>query len=302
DSPVKRDHSRSASREMNMLAATRSPYNRPLPLNGKAKDDDRTISKVDMSSVQTEGDDSTTAAPRETSSTHRHSPTARTLGSSTTLVDRLSSSSTLSTLDTVGSARIDGQIVDKWDDASAGGEVETSPHDAPIYPRPVSRRKPGEVKRSTPRRVLSSIRQHARTVKSSIGSSFRGWGNAASNLLSVRRPAKVEANAAFNPYFDPWEGFVPPRGPSPDLTQPDDDLAPPNSNIQNVYINLDELVSSLFQTCEQTGVNYVLCPSSGSIAFMIAIVSLFPPNYVTITAFTSFQLLFVTLHNYSALL
>ncbi|KIO20094.1 hypothetical protein M407DRAFT_30259 [Tulasnella calospora MUT 4182] len=65
------------------------------------------------------------------------------------------------------------------------------------------------------------------------------WGNAASRLLSVRHPAKLEANKTSNRYFDPLEGFVPPRGPSPEPVGADDDLAPPQSNIWNIYVTLE---------------------------------------------------------------
>ncbi|KAG8900406.1 hypothetical protein FRC01_010150, partial [Tulasnella sp. 417] len=112
---------------------------------------------------------------------------------------------------------------------SAAGEAEPSSDAAPIQ-SPVRRFPEGLASRPN--------RQQARTFTSRITSLLRGWGNAASRLLTGRRTTSVERTGTFNPHFDPWEGFVPPRGPSPDTT-PGDDVAPPNSNIWDIYVKLD---------------------------------------------------------------
>ncbi|KAG8918479.1 hypothetical protein FRC01_001836 [Tulasnella sp. 417] len=112
---------------------------------------------------------------------------------------------------------------------SAVGEVEPSSDAAPIQ-------SPG--RRSSEAFASRPIRQQALTFTSRITSSLREWGNAASRLLAGRRTANVEGAGTSNAHLDPWEGFVPPRGPSPDPT-PDDDIEPPKSNIWNIYVKLD---------------------------------------------------------------
>ncbi|KAG8917879.1 hypothetical protein FRC01_002155 [Tulasnella sp. 417] len=112
---------------------------------------------------------------------------------------------------------------------SAAGEAEPSSDATPI-------RSP--VRRLSEALASRPIRRQARAFTSRITSSVRGWGNAASRLFTGRRTANDEGTGTFNQSFDPWEGFIPPRGPSPDPT-PDDDIAPPKSNIWNIYVKLD---------------------------------------------------------------
>ncbi|KAG8911640.1 hypothetical protein FRC01_005608 [Tulasnella sp. 417] len=108
----------------------------------------------------------------------------------------------------------------------AAGGAEPSSDAAPIQ---------SLVRRFSEAPASRPIRQQARAFTSRITSSLREWGNAASKLLTGRRTADAEGGGTFNPQFDPWEGFVPTRGPSPDLT-PDDDIGPPKSNIWNIYV------------------------------------------------------------------
>ncbi|KAG8914442.1 hypothetical protein FRC01_004076 [Tulasnella sp. 417] len=202
-----------------------------------------TVSEISARSVEQENRGLTTPARSETPSISCLASTAQVLGSSLTLVDRFSSTATLQTLVNTVSAATDVQIIHGQDDVSAVGKAKPTPTDVPISPIPVYGRRPRTVKRSTARRMLDSVRQQGRALKVSIASSLREWGNAAKSL-TVRRPAEVERNPGVNPYFDPWEGYVPSRGPSPDLVQTDDDVTPAQSSIWNVYINLDELVPS----------------------------------------------------------
>ncbi|KAG8925214.1 hypothetical protein FRC01_010485 [Tulasnella sp. 417] len=112
---------------------------------------------------------------------------------------------------------------------SAAGEAEPSSDAAPIQ---------SPVGRLSETLAPPPIRRQARAFTSRITSSLREWGNAASRLLTGRRTANGEGIGTSNASFDPWEGFVPPRGPSPDLT-PDDDNGAPKSNIWNIYVKLD---------------------------------------------------------------
>ncbi|KAG8914074.1 hypothetical protein FRC01_004238, partial [Tulasnella sp. 417] len=256
--PVPCDLPPVASQQSDMLAGTRSAENYFPPLDVEADEDVRYegrtsqrmawfppsnhyLSRMGMRSFERETDGLTRAVHTETPSTSSQAPTAQALGSYTTLVDGLSPTATLITLSTIGSGANEGQIVDIQDEMSAGGKAKPSPPDAPIYLTPVTRRRLRKVKKPAARPVPGSVRQQARTLKSSIVSSIRRWGNAASKVFIGQRPARVETNAAVNPYFDPWEGFVPSRGPSPDLTQTDDDATPAQSNIWNIYVNMDEL-------------------------------------------------------------
>ncbi|KAG8915019.1 hypothetical protein FRC01_003830, partial [Tulasnella sp. 417] len=122
-----------------------------------------------------------------------------------------------------------GESTNKGVTWSAAGEAEPLSDAAPIQ-SPVGRF--SEALASPP------IRRQARAFTSRITSSLREWGNAASRLLTGRRTTNVEGTATFNPSFDPWDGFVPPQGPSPDPI-PDDDIELPKSNIWNIYVKLD---------------------------------------------------------------
>ncbi|KAG8914072.1 hypothetical protein FRC01_004236 [Tulasnella sp. 417] len=257
ESPVNLNDPRFAPQQAKIPAATRLVENHSLPFNAQADEavDDEarswqpsvytprlnyTVSEASASSVEQENRGLITPARSETPSTPCLAPTAQALRSSATLVDQFSSTATL--VNTI-SAATDVQIIHGQDDVSAVSKAKPTPTDAPISQNPVYGRRPRTVKRSTARRMLDSVRQQGRALKVSIASSLREWGNAAKSL-TVRRPAEVERNPGFNPYFDPWEGYVPSRGPSPDLIQTDDDVTPAQSSIWNVYVNLDELVPS----------------------------------------------------------
>ncbi|KAG9025513.1 hypothetical protein FS837_004910 [Tulasnella sp. UAMH 9824] len=139
------------------------------------------------------------------------------------------------------SAGNDHQAADGEDDAthaSAADEAEPSLVDAPIIPTPLLTRKPIRVKRLVEVPTPHTARQQVRLLRSRVTSSLSQWGNAVSRF--VHRPAIPEGNGAINPYFDPWEGYVPPRGPSPDGIVPNDALETPKSSIWNIYVKLDE--------------------------------------------------------------
>ncbi|KAG8925813.1 hypothetical protein FRC01_009651 [Tulasnella sp. 417] len=139
---------------------------------------------------------------------------------------------------------------------SAAGEGEPSSIVAPSR-SPALLRKPRKVKAVSERLASAPVRQQARPFASRIASSLREWGNTASRFFTFRRSAKVEENGTLNPNFDPWEGFVPSAEPSPEYVQTfeslfsaqlttlcirnvaDDDPAPPESNIWNIYVKLD---------------------------------------------------------------
>ncbi|KAG9031094.1 hypothetical protein FS837_003099 [Tulasnella sp. UAMH 9824] len=169
----------------------------------------------------------------------RPMPTAETFGSSGTLVDGSFDPVEFDVFNTFGYPANNGRIRDGEEGVSAGAKVEPLPFDAPTSPTRVTHRKPRMVKGFAGGLVPHGVRQHARAVKSTITSSLRGWGKAASRLLSARRPSQAEGNRMTSPYFDPWEGYVPPRGPSPELAQPDRSFHPPPPCIANVYVNLD---------------------------------------------------------------
>ncbi|KAG9021050.1 hypothetical protein FS837_007615, partial [Tulasnella sp. UAMH 9824] len=214
-------------RAATMLAPARVVDNYSLPLRIEGDQDlgtqhradahspSSTVSKVVTGSVEREIHDlaATTRAARPLKS--RPMPTAQTLGSSSTLVDELSDPEEFDVSRTFGYPVNDGRIRDGEEGVSARGKAEPLPFGAPISPARVTHRKPKKVKDLAGGLVPHGVRQHARAFKSTITSSLREWGNAASRLLSARRPAQVEGNRMTNPYFDPWEGYVPPRGPSP---------------------------------------------------------------------------------------
>ncbi|KAG8931027.1 hypothetical protein FRC01_001935 [Tulasnella sp. 417] len=100
---------------------------------------------------------------------------------------------------------------------SAASEATPSSFAAPIRSPAVLRKKPKKVTKVFERLGPPPARQQPRSLTSRVTSSLRGWGAAALRLLpGRRRSATAEGNGAVNPYFDPWEGFVPPRGPSPE--------------------------------------------------------------------------------------
>ncbi|KAG8896288.1 hypothetical protein FRC01_011903, partial [Tulasnella sp. 417] len=99
---------------------------------------------------------------------------------------------------------------------SAASEGAPSSFAAPIRSPAVLRKKPKKVTKVSERLVPPPARQQPRSLTSRVTSSLRGWGAAALRLLpGRRRSATVERSEIVNPSFDPWEGFVPPRGPSP---------------------------------------------------------------------------------------
>ncbi|KAG8896044.1 hypothetical protein FRC01_012061 [Tulasnella sp. 417] len=122
---------------------------------------------------------------------------------------------------------------------SAAGEATPSSFAAPIHSPAVLRKKPKKVTKVSERLVPPPARQQPRSLTSRVTSLLRGWGAAVLRLLpGCRRSVTVEGSEVVNPSFDPWEGFVPPRGPSPE-TAPGDDLATTQSQIWNVYVKLD---------------------------------------------------------------
>ncbi|KIO18790.1 hypothetical protein M407DRAFT_31535 [Tulasnella calospora MUT 4182] len=255
-SPAKPRHSRFASRRTGMLVATRSLENHSPPR--KAEEDQRvdyearssqltaylrpsnhTVSKVALRPVERENNGPIAGVRKETFSASHRSRTSPTLGSSDTLVDRIFPPETPNILRTTLPARNNCQVLDREEeDESAGGKARPLSSDAPIFPTPAFHREPRRVKRVAGGLVPDSFRQQARALKSSIASSLREWGNAATSLF-VRRPA-VQETGTFKSSFDPWEeGFVPPRGPSPDPMEPDGDFSPPQPSILNIYVKLD---------------------------------------------------------------
>ncbi|KAG8917095.1 hypothetical protein FRC01_002666 [Tulasnella sp. 417] len=107
--------------------------------------------------------------------------------------------------------------VDTRMNLSAASGATPSSFAAPIRSPAVLRKKPKKVTKVSERLVPPPARQRTRSLTSRVTSSLRRWGAAALRLLpGRRRSATVEGNGAVNPYFDPWEGFVPPRGPSPE--------------------------------------------------------------------------------------
>ncbi|KAG8925215.1 hypothetical protein FRC01_010486 [Tulasnella sp. 417] len=115
----------------------------------------------------------------------------------------------------------------------AAGEAEPSSSAAPTR-SPAVLRKARKVKTV----ATHPVRHQPRSSASRITTRLREWGTRASRFFSLRRSVRVEENGTGNPYFDPWEGFVPPRAPSPE-TSPDDDLAAGQSNIWNIYAKID---------------------------------------------------------------
>ncbi|KAG8912601.1 hypothetical protein FRC01_005002, partial [Tulasnella sp. 417] len=215
-SPVIPDHPRFESPNADMVVATRPAEAHPSPGNveenqsvgyeaissqhvTRIHSSNHSPAKVVLSSVHSKNYGLTAPVGSETLSAPRRSPATQTFDSSVTLVDEYPSLEVPNLLD-----------------MTAGGKAEPLPFDAPIGSTRVIHRKSRQVKRFKGRIVLDSVRQQARAIKLSISSSLSGFGNAASRLFSGRRPAKVEGNRSFNPYFDPWEGFVPSRGPSPE--------------------------------------------------------------------------------------
>ncbi|KAG8919052.1 hypothetical protein FRC01_001504 [Tulasnella sp. 417] len=238
-SPVIPDHPRFESPNADMVVATRPAEAHPSPGNveenqrvgyeaissqhvARIHSSDHSPAKVVLSLVKGENDGLTAPVQSEMLSARRGSPTTQPFDSSVTLVDEYPS------LD-----------APNLFDMSAGGKAEPLTFDAPIDSTRVIDRKSRKAKRFEGRLVLDSVRKQARAIKLSISSSLSGFGNAASRLFSGRRPAKVEGNRTFNPYFDPWEGFVPSRGPSPDPMDPDGDVPPPRPSIMNIYVKLD---------------------------------------------------------------
>ncbi|KAG8914443.1 hypothetical protein FRC01_004077, partial [Tulasnella sp. 417] len=231
--PVPRDLPPVASQQSDMLAGTLSAENYFPHLDVEGDEDVRYegrtsqcmawvpssnhyVSRMGIRSFERETDGLARAVHTEIPSRSSQAPTAQVLGSSTTLVDGLSPTATLITLSTIGSGANEGQIVDRQDETSAGGKAQPSSPDAPISSTPVTRRRLRKVKRPAARPVPGSVRRQARTLKSTIVSSIRRWGNAASKVFIGQRPAGVETNATVNPYFDPWEGLI----------QTDDDATP----------------------------------------------------------------------------
>ncbi|KAG8902189.1 hypothetical protein FRC00_000853, partial [Tulasnella sp. 408] len=196
------------------------------------------VSTVVRGSAERENDDFTATVRSETLFKPRHFRTVQTFGSSVTLVDQFPPFATTYMIRNSGSPGYDFRVVD-GESTSAGDEAEPSSSDAPILPTPVARRKPRKAKGSSEELVRGHFYQHPRILKSRIVSSLREWGNAASRLLTAQRPAQVGENQTFSPYFDPWEGFVPPRGPSPDLIHPGVGFPTPQPSIKNIYVKFD---------------------------------------------------------------
>ncbi|KAG9041066.1 hypothetical protein FS837_012773, partial [Tulasnella sp. UAMH 9824] len=197
-----------------------------------------TVSTVVTGSVEGENCGLTAPVRGDTLFKPRHLRSLQTFGSSLTLVDQLPPHAATEIIRLSGSAGDHFRVVD-GEGPSAGDKAKPWSFDAPILPTPGPRRKLRKGKESSEGLVRSHVHRHPRTFKSRIASSLRDWGNAVSRLFTVQRPAEVGENETFSPYFDPWEGFVPPRGPSPDLIQPGVDFSPPRPSIKNIYVKLD---------------------------------------------------------------
>ncbi|KIO19681.1 hypothetical protein M407DRAFT_30682 [Tulasnella calospora MUT 4182] len=244
-SPAKPRHSRFASRRAGMLVATRSLENHSPPR--KAKED--------------QGVDYEARASHHTASIRPSNHTVPKVAVSLVEKGNILSIPSIANFSSVGflghprrpnlppetpnilrttlPAGNDCQVLDREEeDESAGGKAKPSSSDAPVFPTPAFHREPRRVKKVAGGLVPDSFRQQARAFKSSIASSLREWGNAATSLF-VRRPA-VQETGTFKSSFDPWEeGFVPPRGPSPDPMELDGDFPPPQPSIMNIYVKLD---------------------------------------------------------------
>ncbi|KAG9041190.1 hypothetical protein FS837_012633 [Tulasnella sp. UAMH 9824] len=112
--------------------------------------------------------------------------------------------------------RIDNpdQTFDGVDVSSAADEAEPSLRVEPIHPTLLPP-KLARVKRSADEPTSHLVHHQARALTSRVTSSVSKWVKAVSKF--VRRPERLEETPAFNPSFDPWEeGYVPPRGPSPE--------------------------------------------------------------------------------------
>ncbi|KAG8925814.1 hypothetical protein FRC01_009652 [Tulasnella sp. 417] len=120
---------------------------------------------------------------------------------------------------------------------SAAGEGEPSSIVAPSR-SPAVLRKPRKVKAVPARLAPAPVLRQARPLVSRIASSLGQWGNTVSRFFTFRRSTKVEEAETFHPSFDPWQGFVPSPEASPETTA-DDDPAPLESNIWNIYVKLD---------------------------------------------------------------
>ncbi|KAG8928643.1 hypothetical protein FRC01_005620 [Tulasnella sp. 417] len=156
-----------------------------------------------------------------------------------------------------GSSKRDGRAIGPGVKLSAAGGAEPSSSVAPSR-SPALLRKPRKVKAVSKSCVPHPAHRQSGSLVSRISSSLREWGNTASRLFTFRPSAKVEENGSFSPYIDPWERFVPSRGPSPEYVQtvklissvqltmlcirtaPDDDPASSESKIWNIYVKLDE--------------------------------------------------------------
>ncbi|KAG8903834.1 hypothetical protein FRC01_008973, partial [Tulasnella sp. 417] len=119
----------------------------------------------------------------------------------------------------------------------AAGEAEPSSRVAPTR-SPAVLKKSRKVKTVSSRVATHPVRHHSGSLALRITTRLRGWGTTASRFFGFRRRVRVEENRTGNPYFDPWEGFVPPRAPSPKTT-PDDHLPARQSNIWNIYAKID---------------------------------------------------------------
>ncbi|KAG8912167.1 hypothetical protein FRC01_005255 [Tulasnella sp. 417] len=97
----------------------------------------------------------------------------------------------------------------------AAGEAEPSSRAAPTR-SPAVLKKSRKVKTVSSRVATHPVRHQSGSLASRITTRLRGWGTTASRLFGFRRPVRVEENRTGTPYFDPWEGFVPPRAPSPE--------------------------------------------------------------------------------------
>ncbi|KAG9034208.1 hypothetical protein FS837_002257 [Tulasnella sp. UAMH 9824] len=198
-----------------------APYLRPSK---------RTVPKVDASLVERNPDSQNVHIKNE-----RLLSTSRPFGSPRESEDQL----TFFDMIALG-GRIDNpyQTVDGVGVSSAADEAEPSLRVEPIHPTLLPR-KFARVKRSADEPTSHRVQHQARALTSRVTSLVSKWVKAVSKF--VRRPERLEEATAFNPSFDPWEeGYVPPRGPSPDEIAPNDALAPVMSSIWNVYVNLDE--------------------------------------------------------------